>query len=83
MRAAIRRMGNSAGILLPKPVLAHLQVQAGDVIEVDLESGRVILTAPQPHPRAGWGEAARLVAEAEDELAWPPFANEDDTELEW
>ena len=30
MRASIRRMGNSAGIILPKPVLAELGLQVGD-----------------------------------------------------
>lgn len=83
MQAAIRRMGNSAGILLPKAVLAHLQVQAGDVVEVDLESGRVILSSPKPHPRAGWTEAAMAVAESEDEPAWPLFTNAADADLDW
>ena len=84
MQAAIRRMGNSAGILLPKPVLAHLQVQTGDLIDLDLENGRVVLSALKPHPRAGWAEAAKALAEAgDDEAAWPYFGNVDDASLEW
>lgn len=84
MQAAVKRIGNSAGILLPKPVLAHLQVQAGDVLDLDLESGRVILSALRPHPRAGWAEAAKQLAEAgDDEAAWPYFGNADDAALEW
>ncbi len=84
MQAAIRRMGNSAGILLPKPVLAHLQVQAGDMLDLNLENGRVILSVLKPHPRAGWAEAAKELAEAgDDEAAWPDFANADDATLEW
>jgi len=75
MRTPIRRMGNSAAILLSKPVLAHLHVSAGDVLELDLQEGRVVLSPAQRHPREGWAEAAQALAAAgESELEWPEFA---------
>jgi antitoxin MazE len=84
MRAAIRRMGNSAAILLPKPVLAHLHVSAGDVLDLDLQEGRVVLSPAQRHPREGWAEAAKALADAgEGQSEWPEFANADDEDWAW
>ncbi len=77
-------MGNSSGVIIPKPLLAQLGVEAGDAMDLTLENGRLILTPAAPHPRAGWAEASRQMAEAgEDGLAWPEFGNEDDKDLEW
>jgi antitoxin MazE len=84
MRASIRRMGNSAGIILPKPVLAELGVKAGDELSLTLETGRVVLTPAKSHPRAGWAEAAREIADSDDDrLVWPEFGNAGDDALEW
>jgi len=84
MRASIRRMGNSAAILLSKPVLAHLRVSAGDVLDLDLQEGRVVLSPAQHHPREGWAEAAKALAEVgEGDLAWPEFENAGDDDWTW
>jgi antitoxin MazE len=77
-------MGNSAAILLSKPVLAHLHVSAGDVLDLDLEEGRVVLSPARRHPREGWAEAAQaLVGVGEGELEWPEFENADDQAWSW
>lgn len=82
MQTAIRKIGNSSGILLPKTVLAHLHLSAGDLIDLDLQDGRVILSAVQRHPREGWAEAAKALAEAgDDKPAWPIFGNVGDERL--
>ena len=82
MHASIKRMGNSAAILLSKPVLAHLGVSAGDIINVDLIEGRVVLSATPRHPREGWAQAARDLAAFEDDgAAWPYFENDGDDAL--
>jgi antitoxin MazE len=60
-------MGNSAGIILPKPVLAELGVEAGDDLSLTLEEGRVVLMRAKTHPRAGWAEAAAEIAAADDD----------------
>jgi antitoxin MazE len=84
MQTSIRRVGNSAAVLLPKPVLAHLAVAAGDLLELDLEEGRIVLSPAQSHPRAGWAEAAQALARSgEDHLQWPEFASADDQDWEW
>jgi antitoxin MazE len=77
-------MGNSAGIILPKPVLAELGVKAGDDLSLTLEKGRVVLVPAKAHPRAGWAKAAALIANtADDGPVWPEFGNAGDDELIW
>ncbi len=84
MNIAIRKMGNSSGVILPKTMLAQLGVKAGDDFDVSLEAGRLVLTPTKPHPRAGWAEdAEKLVALGEDGLIWPEFGNLDDDKWEW
>jgi antitoxin MazE len=78
-------MGNSSGIILPKPILVQMGVEVGDDLELSLESGqRLVLTPRVENPRAGWADAAREIAAANDDaLVWPEFGNEDDSDLEW
>jgi len=85
MRTAIRKMGNSCGVIIPKPILAQLGVEAGDDLDLSLDDGRLILIrARRRNPRAGWAGSARRVAEANDDvLVWPEFGNADDADLEW
>jgi len=78
----VRRIGNSLGIVIPKPVLA--QVGLSEQAELTVERGAIVLRKPRKTARSGWAEAAQSVAlEGEDELLMGEFANAADTELEW
>jgi len=82
MKTAIRRMGNSRGVIIPKPVLAQLGLQ--DEAEMVVEKDCILLRRPQKRAREGWAEASqKIAAEREDKLVWPEFANEADAELQW
>ena len=84
MRAPVRKMGNSSGVILPKPILAQLGVEAGDDLDLSLEEGRIVLVPAKRHPRAGWADAARRIAEAgDDALVWPEFSYAGDADLKW
>ena len=84
MRTAVRKMGNSSGVIIPKPILAQIGVEAGDDLELSLDDGRLVLTPARRHPRAGWAEAAKRIAESgDDTLVWPEFGNHGDADLEW
>ena len=84
MRAAVRKMGNSSGVIIPKPLLGQVGLRAGDDVELTLERGKIVLEPVRNYPREGWAEAARELAEAgEDGLVWPEFGNEEDDELTW
>jgi antitoxin MazE len=84
MRAAIRRMGNSSGVIIPKPILAQIGAQVGDDLDLSVDKGRLVLAPDRRHPRAGWADAARRLAEAgDDALVWPEFGNAGDADLQW
>jgi len=83
MRAALRKMGNSSGVIIPKPLLTEIGAKAGDDMEMTIEAGRIVIAPVRDKPRAGWADDARTIALAEDDaLAWPEFANADD-DLTW
>ena len=82
MLTSIRRLGNSQGILIPKPLL--LQVGLEDKAEMRVEGDALVLRRPKVVPRTGWAEECRkLAAAGDDALVLPEFANEGDEELTW
>lgn len=84
MRSAIKRIGNSAGIVIPKPLLAEIGAKAGDRVELAVEQGRLVLQPMRRVPRAGWAEDwKRLAAAGDDALLRPEFANDEDEQLAW
>ncbi|TAL55834.1 AbrB/MazE/SpoVT family DNA-binding domain-containing protein [Pandoraea sp.] len=82
MRTTIRRMGNSQGVLIPKPVLAQLGLE--NEVEMEVEDDTIILRRPRRKAREGWAEASKALAESgDDALVMGEFSNADDTELAW
>ncbi|HTT02302.1 MAG TPA: hypothetical protein VMG11_09480 [Steroidobacteraceae bacterium] len=78
----VRRIGNSLGVVIPKPVLA--QVGLSEQAELTVERGAIVLRKPRKSARSGWAEAAQSIAtRGEDELLMGEFANASDLELEW
>ena len=73
MGSAIRKIGNSAGVILPKPVLETLGAKLGDTLEFVTEGAVVRIETTKRNPREGWAEAAKLIAADgfnEDDVAW-------------
>jgi antitoxin MazE len=82
MEVAIRKMGNSQGVLIPKPILAQLGLE--DSVDLLVRDGVIELRPIHRNPRPGWAEdAQRLAAGHDDALLWPELANEGDAELVW
>ena len=82
MLATIRRLGNSQGVLIPKPLLQ--QVGLVDQAEMRVEGDALVLRRPKAAPRSDWAAASRrLAATGDDALGLPEFANEGDAELRW
>jgi antitoxin MazE len=82
MLTTIRRLGNSQGILIPKPLLQ--QVGLIDQAEMRVEGDALVLRRPKATPRNGWAEASRkLAAAVYNALVLPEFANQADAELRW
>lgn len=82
MRVPLRKMGNSSGVIIPKPFLA--QIGASSVVEMSIEDGRIVVQAEERPPRSGWADASRRLAqEGDDGVVWPEFGNAGDEALEW
>jgi antitoxin MazE len=75
-------MGNSQGVLIPKPVLAQLGLESE--VEMEVENDAIVLRRPRHKAREGWAEASQaLAASADDALVMGEFANVDDAEFAW
>ena len=84
MRAAVRKLGNSSGVIIPKSLLRDLGIAEGDPVEMTLKAGRIVLVPIKRRARAGWAEASQSVAEARDDaLVWPEFGNTEDETMIW
>jgi antitoxin MazE len=82
MKTVIRKMGNSQGVLIPKPLLA--QVGLEDEAEMRVEGRALVLRKPRSEVRRGWTQASQALAETgQDKLVWPDFSNQDDVKLKW
>ena len=83
MKTTIRKMGNSQGVLIPKPFLTQIGMEMGDV-DIEIENDAIVIRKLAKKPREGWAEFSQTIAVAgDDQLVMPDFANEEDKELVW
>jgi len=83
MRSALRKMGNSTGVIVPRPLLAALGASTGTELELSVENGRLIAAPVRAEARRGWAEAAAAMNLADEAPAWPDVANDGDDALSW
>ena len=82
MQVAIRTMGNSKGVLIPKPILE--QTGLLDTADLQVKNGVIEIRPFKRNPREGWAADSQRIAQAgDDALVWPEFANADDKDLKW
>jgi len=82
MQVSIRTMGNSKGVLIPKPILEQTGLQ--DLADLQVNNGVIEIRPIQRHPREGWAADSQRIAQAGDDgLVWPEVANADDKDLQW
>jgi antitoxin MazE len=82
MEVAIRKMGNSQGVLIPKPILAQLGLEG--TADLQVRDGVIEIRAVRRNPREGWADDARRIADhGDDVLVWPELANDGDNDLVW
>lgn len=83
MHVTIRQIGNSQGIVIPKPLLAQIGLDGGEA-EMTIEGGALVLRKPATAARVGWADAARKIAgRGDDALVMGEFGNQEDAELAW
>ena len=82
MEVAIRRMGNSQGVLIPKPILAQLGLEG--TADLQVRDGVIEIRAIRRNPREGWADdARRLAAQGSDAPVWPDVATKGDVGRVW
>jgi len=78
MRAAIRQIGNSKGLIIPASFLAEAGLQ--NEVEMSLDNHSIIITAVKKELRKGWFDGYDA---ADDEDAWNGFIALPGEEDEW
>ena len=82
VKTNLHRIGNSQGVIIPKPLLA--QVGLTGEVEISVERDAIVLRRPARAPREGWAEDAKALVDAgQGGLVWPEFANVGDGDLTW
>ena len=84
LEIAIRKIGNSKGVVLPKPFLAQVGLDGQATASIEVENGSIVLRKPAKAVRAGWSEAATAVSsKGGGALLMGEFGNVEDAELGW
>ncbi|GGE19247.1 hypothetical protein GCM10011390_43080 [Aureimonas endophytica] len=83
MIGAVKKFGNSAGILIPKPILAQIGARAGDKVDMRIEGNRIVIERVVAAPRAGWAEDAESLAAEELDSDWLDLPGEEDDSQPW
>lgn len=60
MKTALRKVGNSVGILIPKPFLAEIGLRADDPVDIRVRKGRITIEPVKRKGRAGGAEGERI-----------------------
>lgn len=84
LRVNIRAIGNSKGVVLPKPVLTQVGLDGATEAVMTVEGDAIVLRKPPSPAREGWADAAkRLAAQGDDVPVMGEFGNEGDADLQW
>jgi antitoxin MazE len=84
MKTAIRKVGNSHAVIIPKPLLVEIGAKAEDHVDMTVQGGKIVIAPIKKRPREGWAEDSKTLAAARNgRLVWPEFSNEGDEDLKW
>ena len=65
METTIRNIGDSKGVLLPKPLLAMAGLDEASAVEMRVENGAIVLSKPSKAVRAGCAQAAAVLGQSQ------------------
>jgi antitoxin MazE len=73
VKSQVRKVGNSHGVIIPKPLLDEIGIADGDVVTLKVnKKGRIVLSPVRAAVRTGWASDSRALAQAgEAGFAWP------------
>jgi antitoxin MazE len=82
LQVAIRAIGNSKGVVIPKIILE--QSGMGEIVEMSVDGEKIILSKPKNTVRESWAQDAQsLTMAGEDGLVLGEFSNEEDKDWVW
>jgi antitoxin MazE len=70
MRTAIRRLGNSQGVTIPRSLLDEAGLAVDSPIEMTVDGSLIVIRKIASHPREGWAEDAASLADAAEDQEW-------------
>lgn len=68
MLSAVKKFGNSSGVIIPKSLSVEFGVEAGDSVELKVEAGRIVIERVINPPRQGWADDAKRLAATGDDI---------------
>jgi antitoxin ChpS len=68
MRTTIRKIGNSAGAIIPAAIRDKLNLSEGDSIEIEVEGGQIVIKPSKVKPKYKLSE---LVAQCDENAPYP------------
>jgi antitoxin MazE len=73
VKSQVRKVGNSHGVIIPKPLLDEVGIVDGDVVTLKVnKKGRIVLAPVRAEVRAGWAADSKALAQAgEAGRVWP------------
>jgi len=82
LQVAIRAIGNSKGVVIPKIILEQSGIE--EIVEMSVDGEKIILSRPKNTVRESWAQDAQSLAMAsEDGLVLGEFGNEEDKDWVW
>lgn len=78
MRTALRKIGNSRGVLIPAALLAACDIK--EEVEMRVESNRLIIEPVAPQLRQGWFDGYKPEGDAD---AWAELKETPAEQDEW
>lgn len=83
MRSAIRKIGNSKGVIIPKSFLKECFIDSE--VSIEVKDKYILISAPDHAKRKGWEQAFKQMAgDGDDQLVIPDvFDDEDITGWKW
>jgi len=82
LQVAVRTIGNSKGVVIPKIILEQSGIQ--EIVEMSVDGEKIILSKPKNTVREHWAQDAQNLAKpGADALVLGDFANEDDGDWIW
>jgi antitoxin MazE len=85
MLTAIRKIGNSRGVLIPAAFLSSCQIE--DQVDMEMQKGHIVIKPVKRKLRDGWFEQPSSQAGMAEEVAlardWSEVTVADDSEWVW